>query len=132
MLTVTVDLPTPPFPEATASTRVVAGSWTPRTSAPPRSCVVSCGAFVRGHDAELERHGADAGQRGDVLLHLVFEARPERAADDRKGDRDGDGIAVDPHIPNHAQLGHGLAQLRVDHPAERLQDLLVRRHLGRA
>src|SRR3954447_9879510 len=41
MLTVRVDLPTPPFPEATARTRVVAGNWTPRTSAPPRSCVVS-------------------------------------------------------------------------------------------
>ena len=41
MLTVTVDFPTPPLPDATASTRVVAGNWTPRTSAPPRSCVVS-------------------------------------------------------------------------------------------
>src|SRR5437868_9092932 len=39
--TVSVDLPTPPLPDATAMMRVVAGSWTPRVSAPPRSLVVS-------------------------------------------------------------------------------------------
>src|SRR5919197_1365885 len=39
--TVSVDLPTPPLPEATAMIRVVAGSWTPRVSVPPRSLVVS-------------------------------------------------------------------------------------------
>ena len=35
------DLPTPPLPDATAITRVVAGSCTPFGSAPPRNFVVS-------------------------------------------------------------------------------------------
>ena len=41
MFTVSEDLPTPPLPEAIASTRVRGGSWMPRLGTPPRSCVVS-------------------------------------------------------------------------------------------
>src|SRR4051794_4237805 len=41
MFTVSDDLPTPPLPDAIASTRVRGESWIPRSGAPPRSCVVS-------------------------------------------------------------------------------------------
>ena len=88
--TVSDDLPTPPLPEATASTRVFGESRMPFDSTPPRSFVVSAARSSGDITSNCERHLRDAGQRADVLGHLVLEARAERAADDGQRDRDRD------------------------------------------
>ena len=67
MLTVTVDLPTPPFPEATASTRVVGRQLDTanlRTAAEPGR---ERGTLIGRHDVELECHRVDARERRHVL-----------------------------------------------------------------
>ena len=128
MLTVTVDLPTPPLPEATASTRVVAGSWTPRTSAPPRSWVVS--AARSSGDMTSNSSDTEPTPGNDATCSCTWSSKLERSGQPTTVSAivTVTALAVDPHVANHAELGHGLAQLGVDHPAERLQDLLVRRH----
>ena len=68
----------------------------------------------------------------DVLGDLILEARAERAAGDGQHDRQRDAAAVDQDVAHHPELGHRLAELRVDDPAERLHDLFTGRHRDRA
>ena len=124
-MTVSEDLPTPPLPLATAITRVARSSEIPfvRSVTPPRSFVESA-AFSSGDiTSKSSATRVDAGNGADLALHLVLEARAERAAGDGERDRDRDVAAVDRDLAHHVELGHGLAQLGVDDPAERLEDL---------
>src|SRR5262249_50105143 len=78
------------------------------------------------HHVEVERHALDAVQRADRALHLILEARTQRAPGDGQRDRDRHVTAVDLDRTHHVELRDGLAQLGVDHPAERLQHRLAR------
>ena len=127
-LTASDDLPTPPLPDATAITRVVAGSCTPFGSAPPRSLVVSAARSSGVITSKCRRDRGDARQRPDVTGDLLLEARAQRAAGDGERDRDGDVGAVDLDLADHVELGDRLPQLRVDDERERSEDLVASRH----
>ena len=68
----------------------------------------------------------DALDRRQRALHLLLEARPQRAARNCEGDRDVHGAAIDRDVSNHVQLDHGAAELGVNDPLERLQHLFPR------
>ena len=88
-------------------------------------------ALVRAHHVEVKADGVDAGQRRDVLLYLILEARTKRTACDRECDRHLDPAAVDLDLAHHLELRHGAAQLGIDHVPERNQDLVTGRHAAR-
>ena len=87
--------------------------------------------FVGRHHVEVERHRSDAGQRPDVLADLILEARAKGAPDDGQGNRHAHVCAVDLDRAHHVQLGDRAPELRVDHIAERLEDLVAREHVAR-
>src|SRR4029453_8299646 len=109
-LTVTEDLPTPPLPEATASTRVVDSS--------PQKVIFFCCwaaqagdnglALVLGHDPEVDLDPGDAGQGGDGRGDVPGDAVLERAAGHGEQDLDGDQAAVvDGDVLDHVEVGDG-------------------------
>src|SRR5258707_536482 len=50
------------------------------------------GAFLVGHDDEVDVDPGNAGERGDGVGHPLGDLAPEGAARDRQGDRDADPI----------------------------------------
>ena len=106
---------------------VEAGGTLLDTAAEPRR---QRGALVRAHYVEVEVDGVDARERRDVLLHLILEARAQRAAGDGQSDRHLDPAAVELDAAHHLELGHRAAQLGIDHIPERGQDLVAARHHG--
>src|SRR3954451_24182862 len=142
------DLPTPPLPLATASTRQSAGSRiTPsRSGAPPRSFCGSPAApflreplpLLRRHDVEGELSSRHAGDTGESLLHLLLERVAQRTAGDGENDRERNDAVVQLQVAHHVELGDRPPELRNDHLLERLQDLVaidfhyVRSSAGRA
>ena len=130
-LTVSDDLPTPPLPLATAITRVAGSSeidFSGRAAAKLRR---QRRLLVRAHHVEPQLDALHAGHAADVLGDLILERVPQRAAGDRERDRDGDIAPFDLDRADHVELGHGLAQLGVDHALERAQHLVaVNGHRG--
>ncbi len=121
------DLPTPPLPLATASTRQSAGRRiTPsRSGAPPRSfCVSACrsSGVITSKESSTPVTPGDAGQR---LLDLLLERVAQRAAGDGEDDRERDDAVVQLEVAHHVELGDRTPELRVDHLLERLQNLVA-------
>ncbi len=123
------DLPTPPLPEATAITRVVGSSWIALSSAglPPRSFVVSAirsSGLITSNSSFTEVTPSTAptsratcswkelrsGQPTTVSA-IVTDTSPRR----------------DRHVADHVELGDRLAQLGIDHVAERGENGFARR-----
>ena len=129
-LTVTDDLPTPPLPEPMATTRVVGadgglllalGDVEPGPlHGPPLALGVELGPL----DA---RPSLTPGRDPTRARTSALELGPQRAAGGGEGDGD-DGGAVGAHLGrgHHAQLDDVAAQLGVDHPAQRLHDVVGR------
>ena len=67
----------------------------------------------------------DSLDRADRRLHLVLEARPQRAAGDRQGDRDGHVAPLDGDSTNHPELRHRSPELGVDHLLQRALDRIL-------
>ena len=123
MLAVSVDLPTPPLPDATATTRVAGSSRILAARGGRRGAGSRARPSPRAHHVEVERDARDALDAADVPRDLVLEARPERAARHRERDRHVDvASARDDDVAHHLELGHGPLELGVDHELERLQD----------
>ena len=120
---VSVDLPTPPLPEATAITRVRGSSWIERSLSgrPPRSFVVSAERSSGVITSNSSRTDVDALDRADLARDLLLERVAQRAPGHGQRDRHGHVAAVDVERAHHVELGDGLAQLRVDHPGERFE-----------
>ena len=116
-LTVSVDLPTPPLPEATAITRVVGSSWIALSDSgrPPRSFEVSAARSSGLMTSNSSRTAVDALDGADLTRDLLLERVPERAAGDGERDRDRDVAAGDRDLADHVELGDRLAQLGIDH-----------------
>jgi hypothetical protein len=78
-LAVSVDLPTPPLPDATATTRVPGDSEIVRSAAcPPRRRETSAGLLLGGHDVEAEPDTRDAGYLADEPAHLLLKRVAQR------------------------------------------------------
>ena len=73
-LAVSVDLPTPPLPEAIASTRVPASSEIVFSGRPPRSRVDSAAFSSALITSKWSSHRGDPLDRADESLHLILEA----------------------------------------------------------
>src|SRR6266516_3825915 len=97
------DLPTPPFPDATAITRQSLGS---RAAQPRREGL----PFLGSHDAEGEREAAHVGDIREGSLDLFLERVTKRAACDRQHDRQRDDAVCDLDVAHHVELGHGAPQ----------------------
>ena len=119
-----VDLPTPPFPDAIASTRVPGESEIcPVGGVPAAETRHERGFLLRRHDVESEPHARDSRNLAHEARHLLRERVPKRAADDGQRDRDRHGaVVLDEDVAHHVELRHRPAQLRVDDVLERLQD----------
>ena len=114
-------MPTPPFPLATASTRVPESTEIPgvRSLTPPRSREVNA-AFSSGrHHVEAELDLVDAVEGHERLLDLLLEARAKRASGHGEGDHHRDAPAVDHHVAHHVELDHRAAELGVVDALER-------------
>ena len=125
---VSVDLPTPPFPLAIASTRVLLSRRDSLRALADAAAELlgQRGLLVGGHDVELEADALDAVERRNPTLDLVLEARAERATGDGERDRDGHVTLLDTDVAHHVELGHGTPELGVDDLFERLVDLVAK------
>ena len=132
---VSVDLPTPPLPEAMQTTLE---TW---ASAPSGSDLRPSSGLERGLLLVVEDVEADVDVGDAVeLAHGVADRRLEGALDRAagRGQRDGDvhhaaGVHVD--RADHVQLDDVAPQLRVDDVPERVSDLLgagITRYSSRA
>ena len=125
-LTVTELLPTPPFPDAMASTRVVAGIWVSGafSRAAQRAFEHDLGALVGGHLAPVDRDVAHAGVGGDPGLDVLLDLGAERTAGDRQLHADAH-VALGRHVGagRHAEVDDVAAELRIDHAAQEPHDL---------
>ena len=129
---VSVDLPTPPLPEAIASTRVVGRSEIVFSGPPATQPGREGRLLVGAHHVEVEPHRGDALDGADEPLHLILERGAHRAAGDGERDRDLDPPSSSTHdVSHHVELGHGLVELGIDHRLERPQDrVAVGKHRG--
>ena len=91
----TLDLPTPPLPLATAYTRVREPGWANGMtgSAPPAPAQAGLQllALLGGHHPEVDRHRGDPGDRADRGGDVVGQLVPQRAAGDGEQQLDPDG-----------------------------------------
>ena len=83
------------------------------------------GLLLGGHHVKGERGAFDAGERKQRAIDLILEARSERTACDGERDRHLGGPTDQLGAPDHVELDHGAAELRVDHALERPQEFIV-------
>ena len=123
-LAVSVDFPTPPFPDATAMTRVPGESEMVRSAAVPAAQPRDeRRLLLRRHDVEAEPHARDARNLADEARDLLLERVAQRTARDRQGDRHRDrAVVLDEDVAHHVELGHRPPQLGIDDVLERFQD----------
>ena len=132
--TVTLDLPTPPLPEATAMIdglrreRDLRRRGRAAAVAPPRSCCTSASrcSGVIGVSRTSTRSTPSSGctAAGDVLRDAVLQ----RTALDRDQDVDPDDVAVDLDVLQHPDVLDGPADLGVHDAPQRFADLFLRDH----
>ena len=124
----TLDLPTPPLPDAIATIDVDAGNE-----------IFDCGcgavgaatpellherlALLLRHRRQIHRDALHALERLDRGRDVVRDAVLQRAALDRDQDVDPDGIPVDRDAAEHADVLDRPADLGIQHAAECLTDL---------
>ena len=121
-------MPTPPLPDAIASTRVSGASEIVFSGRPPRSrddSAAFSSALITSKWSSTEVDALDAAHEP---LHLILERGAHRAAGDGQRDRDLDAAVVVNHdVAHHVELGDGLVQLGVDDRLERRQDRIAGR-----
>ncbi len=126
--TVTELLPTPPLPEAMATTRADSGT----SVAGGSSRAIEAGP---GHDRPLlvgVHHPGGHGDRPDpvepahVEVDVALDLGPQRAPGDGQGHLDLDLGTVDPDPGDHAEFDDVGAQLGIHDVAQRGADLLLR------
>ena len=132
---VTDDLPTPPLPEAIASTRVresVNGLVRAASAGPAAVAELLAEglALAVGHHREVDVDRVDAGERDHRVGHPASDLGAERAAGDRERDRHPDVGALDRDPPEHVQVDDRAVQLRVLHGAQGFDDFGFTRHRG--
>ena len=134
----TDDLPTPPLPDAIASTRVFesmngfgrccvaaalavrrACEWPP----PPWSVAAERGALLVGHDGEVDVDVAHVGERAHRVGDPLGDLGPQRAAGDGQRDRHADPIARHGDAPHHLEIDDRLVDLGVLDGPERVEHL---------
>ena len=122
----TLDLPTPPLPLATAMIRVLSGTSVSGALSAAflrARCITSVRCSWR-HLAEVDLHRAHAGHARQLPLDVVADLGAQRAARDGEGHRDPHvALVAHRHLADHAQLHDVGAQLRVDHPAQGVEDV---------
>ena len=120
----TDDLPTPPLPDATVITLVVAGISVSgaRSRHVPARLGHGRGLLVGGQLGPVEPDPGHAREGADAGLDVLLELGPQRAAGRGEGDGDGDEAVVDDGALRHAELDDVAAELRVDDAAEELHD----------
>ncbi|MEZ5134898.1 MAG: hypothetical protein R2699_07560 [Acidimicrobiales bacterium] len=124
----TDDLPTPPLPDATASTFVVGGTCVGSALLCVCSGARRSGGLLLARElGPGEGHPLDAGQRLDPGTGVALDLCPQRASGGGEGDRHVDVVAVDDDVLGHAELHDVGAELGVDDAAEQLAHV-VRRH----
>ena len=123
-----VDLPTPPLPEATQITL-------PHLGHRPLGQTGAAQAFLQlallgvGEHVESDRHFANSVQRLDRAGHRGLEVAADRAAGGGQRDRHVDPPAVaELDRAHHPQLDDRPPQLGIDHRLQRLEDLFARGH----
>ena len=124
--TLTDDLPTPPLPEATASTLVVGGMSvaTARSWALSRALAMSADRSRRVHHPGADLDPLDAGEDPDLAFDVGSELIAERAGGDGEGDLHAHDAAVHADVAHHAELDDVGAELGVDDAGERGPDAL--------
>ena len=126
--TVTDDLPTPPLPEATAMTRVVAG--TAVSGAAPstfqRALAMAVGLLVGVISVQSSFTPVTPGERLDPGQDVLLDLGPQRATRGGEGDGDRDDAVVG-HGDRlgHAEVDDVAAQLGVDDAAEQADDVVA-------
>ena len=138
-LVVTDDLPTPPLPDAIASTRVREsmnglGAVLVPVVVGVRAATVEAlrerGALLVGHDREVDVDVPDAGEGADRVRDPLGDLGPQRAAGDRQRDRDPHAPAVDDDPPHHVEIDDRLVDLGVLDRAQGLDHLGLGGHRG--
>ena len=129
--TVTDDLPTPPLPLATASTRVVDGTSVGAASSRALNrarCIAAVFCSLR-HLAVLDLHRADAGEAAHLRLDVLADLHPQRAAGGGERHRRPSTVAVgaDHDVVDHAEVDDRGVQLGVDDPGQHAPDVVGRR-----
>ena len=125
-LTVTLDLPTPPLPDATAYTRVSEPGLGERDDRFPRvaaQLLAQLGALLVVHHVEGDLDGTGAGHVGDGTADALGDLGLLRAG--RGGQIHLDvhaGVGVDGDVLDHAEFGDRPPQLGVDHLGQRGAD----------
>ena len=114
--------PCPTRPRSRVSS---AGSWTPRGSAPPRSFVVSAarssGVITSNESVTEATPGSPPTCSATCVSKLERSGQPT-TVNAIVTDTSPPSISIAAH---HVELGDRAPQLRVDHPAERFEDLLA-------
>ena len=126
-MAVIVDLPTPPLPEATQITFFTWAS-APAGSLPRPSVCCRCRFLLVGEDVEADGDLGYPVQLGDLFGDGLFEVGADRAAGGGQRDDDLDpAVVADLDRANHAQLDDRAPQLGIDHGAQLLGYLILRR-----
>ncbi len=121
----TDDLPTPPLPDATASTRVRAvgngfSRWPPAPGGWSRLTSAFCSASVM--TARSMATESNPGTVARAACHPVAELGPAGVLLGREGNRDPEHVVVDRDRLHHLEVDDGAVQLRVLHRLESLQN----------
>ena len=123
----TLDLPTPPLPDATATIDVDGGERDLRLLRRRRAAASQLLderlALFRRHGGEVDRHALHALERLHRRRHVVRDAVLQRTALDRDQDVDADGVAFDRDAAQHADVLDRPADLGIHDAAECLADL---------
>ena len=127
-LTVSDDLPTPPLPEATASTRVFGDELDALALDAAAQLRRQRGALVGRH--HVEGSVTDATPGSAPTCSATWSSKLERSGQPATVSAivTRDVAAVDREVADHVELGDGAPELRIDHAAERREDLFVGGH----
>ena len=129
-LTVTDDLPTPPFPLATARIRVVSGIWVSgaRSAACLRARAIRAARSAAVMALVRISTPVTPGRLRRRLVDVAFDLTPQGAGGDGEGDLDADDpVLVDGDVAHHPELDDAGVQLGVDDGLEHAPDLFMSR-----
>ncbi len=129
-LTVTDDLPTPPLPLATASTRVVDGtSVGPACSRALKRarCIAAdfCSWVISPYSTAT---AVTPGQAADLRLDVLADLHPQRASGRGQRDLHHDrAVGTDADVVDHPEIDDRGVQFGVDDPGQHAADVVGRR-----
>src|SRR5579883_2132246 len=126
-LAATVDLPTPPLPEATATMASTPGTPPPRPRIPAGGacgCARGSPRARRALGGQYRGHRQDPGQRLDRLLRRLAQRFETRSALGIDLDRKGDVAVADCDARYHPEADDVAVSVGVANMPQRLKDLL--------